>query len=499
VTTDTRTIHTLSVTAPGRPGHAPLTWGQRQVYRDMFRAADGRPYNDVGGALLPPGLDLDTVFDVLVELVRRHESLRTTFGPGPSGGGPVQRVAASGTLHVEVVDLPDLPRDALFSLVMREDQRLMGTRFNLDSELLLRPVVFRHRGTPSGVSLAVPKIVADLSGLRLLVADLVALAEAARDGRAAPAPPVGRQPFDQALFEQSSEGRRVGRSSLRRIRKELEAFPADLFTASAEPMPQRYWRGGITSRALPLAVGALAARHRTSTTVVLLAAAVAVLGHTAGRPDVGLQLISRNRHDLLQRDVVSTVVQNVPATFRVGGSGFSELVRTTWSAAMRAYRGARFDLADMAEAVREVERSRGEAIDLDCYFNDTRADQAPRPEAVRASAERIREAQADTEFQWEEHVEHDALSVFVEVFDQPTHPELMRLCLYVDTARVAPGLARRMLLAVERLLVEAVERDLSPAEVAALAAVEPREDDRHEAEYSGTVPRRGSWRTGGTE
>ncbi|QBI52628.1 condensation domain-containing protein [Streptomonospora litoralis] len=492
---DTRTVHTRTVPAPGRPDRAPLTWGQRQVYRDMHRAAAGKPYNDGGGIRLPEGLDLDAALDVVVALVQRHESLRTTVGPG-SDGALVQRVADSCELRIEVVELPDSALDEVLSLVAAEEERLLGTVFDVSADPLVRPVVFCHRGVPGGVSLAVPKIAADLAGVRLLMADLAALAESAASGRPAPPPPEGRQPFDQALYEQSADGRRVEASALRRIREEYAAFPARLFGPPAEPMPQRYWRGGIVSRAIPMAAGAIAARRRTGTTVVLLAAASAVLAHSAGRSGIGLQLISRNRHAADQRAVVGTVVQNVPAVLRVGGLGFTELLTATWSRTMRAYRAAQFDLARAADVLAEVERSRGETVDADCYFNDTRADHAPGPNAAAADSADIRAAQAETEFRWEERVEHDALSVFVEVFDHPGRTGLMRLCMYVDTAQVPPGLARRMLLAVERLLVEASDRDLSAAEVASLAAVEPSDADR--AEDPGDGRRSASWRTRGT-
>jgi hypothetical protein len=138
-----------------------------------------------------------------------------------------------------------------------------------------------------------------------------------------------------------------------------------------ETMPSpRYWRGGLTSRAIPPALHTLAERYRTTTSVVLLATTAAMLGSLNGLSTCAIQLVVGNRFTPQLRYAIGNLTQEVLATVDLRGESFEDVVRTTWSAAMGAYRHGQFDPARAAELVREASRERGVEIDLSCYFND---------------------------------------------------------------------------------------------------------------------------------
>src|SRR5207302_1267503 len=84
----------------------PLTYSQEMVWFLGQLAPENLAYNTQFQLRLTGKLDVDGLRRALTELVRRHESLRTTF---PAvGGRPVQQIAEPFDVELELVDLAAL-------------------------------------------------------------------------------------------------------------------------------------------------------------------------------------------------------------------------------------------------------------------------------------------------------------------------------------------------------------------------------------------------------
>lgn len=92
-----------------RGGEGPLTFGQRNTLMWTRGSTD---YNRMTESVLdvPGGATLDDIAAAFGVLMARHESLRTTY---PAGGPPVQRVAQSGELAIDVYAVEGPPADPL--------------------------------------------------------------------------------------------------------------------------------------------------------------------------------------------------------------------------------------------------------------------------------------------------------------------------------------------------------------------------------------------------
>src|SRR5688572_24138193 len=90
-----------------RPGPPPLSFAQQRLWFLSQLEPDLAAYNVPAAVRLIGKLDIAILNWSLNEIVRRHESLRTTFDS--VAGQPVQVIASALALSIPVVDLTDLP------------------------------------------------------------------------------------------------------------------------------------------------------------------------------------------------------------------------------------------------------------------------------------------------------------------------------------------------------------------------------------------------------
>ena len=92
-----------------RKGDLPLSFAQQRLwFLDQWNP--GSPVYNIPVILRMTGpLNLEVLEKSLIEILRRHEALRTTFAE--EQGQPVQRIAAEATLKLAVTDLEHLPED----------------------------------------------------------------------------------------------------------------------------------------------------------------------------------------------------------------------------------------------------------------------------------------------------------------------------------------------------------------------------------------------------
>jgi hypothetical protein len=101
----------------GGPDAFGLSYAQRRLWF-LDQLEPGSPAFNIATAVRLRGpLDVATFGRSLNEIVRRHETLRTTFST--DGGRPVQVVAPSLELTLEVSDLPRLPESGRESVMLR--------------------------------------------------------------------------------------------------------------------------------------------------------------------------------------------------------------------------------------------------------------------------------------------------------------------------------------------------------------------------------------------
>ncbi|MDN5757604.1 MAG: amino acid adenylation domain-containing protein, partial [Tomitella sp.] len=188
---------------PAGPGdRAPLSPAQQQVWLEYRKNPDSDSYNIAFALTLrndTDTLDIDALSAALVDLVDRHQGLRTVFVETEDGPRQVIRPtsAAATALAVDAVDEQECER-AVAEVARRP--------FDLAVEFPFRAHLFTHGSGHHELVLVLHHIVADGGSLAPLARDL-AEAYAARRGDAAPRwRPLPVHYRDYALWQQSRLG-----------------------------------------------------------------------------------------------------------------------------------------------------------------------------------------------------------------------------------------------------------------------------------------------------
>ncbi len=276
----------------------PLSFAQERMWLLDQIDPGAATYNlfhtvDISGPLAPALLARS-----LDEVVRRHQTLRTTFA-APSGA-PEPIVAPAARRPLPLVDLAGLPEPSWRPEVARLSTEERRRPFDLAAEPLFRAVLVRlSAGRHAGLLTAHP-IVFDGGSSLVLWREVAALYEAFAAGRPSPLPELPLQYADYALWQRLHLAGEPLAGEVDPWRRELAPplpvlrLPADFDRASAHG-----FLAGEVYRVLPAPLAAalreLGDRCGATLSSTLLAAWAAVLGRTGGEEDllVGTPIESR--------------------------------------------------------------------------------------------------------------------------------------------------------------------------------------------------------------
>jgi amino acid adenylation domain-containing protein len=243
---------------------------------------------DISGPLAPALLARS-----LDEVVRRHQTLRTTFAA--PGGAPEPVVAPAARRPLPLVDLAGLPEPSWGPEVARLSTEERRRPFDLAAEPLFRVALVRlSAGRHAGLLTAHP-IVFDGGSSLVLWREVAALYEAFAAGGPSPLPELPLQYADYALWQRLHLAGEVDP-----WRRELAPpLPVLRLTADFDRASAHGFLAGEVYRVLPAPLAAdlreLGGRCGATLSSTLLAAWAAVLGRTGGEEDllVGTPIESR--------------------------------------------------------------------------------------------------------------------------------------------------------------------------------------------------------------
>ncbi|MBV9926801.1 MAG: amino acid adenylation domain-containing protein [Acidobacteria bacterium] len=282
----------------------PLSYAQRRLWFFDRLTPGSHAYNICELLPLDSPLDREALARALNELLRRHESLRTTFAEF-AGGEPVQVIAPPSPLELPLVDLSALFEDEARAesarLAAEESQR----PFDLTKGPLLRTTLLRLSDEEHYLLLSVHHIVFDGWSLRVFAEELAALYEAFTRGEGSPLEELPVQYADYAVWQREQlEGGALD-AQLDYWRRALAGAPSLLELPADRPRPsvpsfrgasRRVTLGGELTRALR----ELSGREGATLFMTLLAGFAALLRGYTGQSDlvVGTPVAGRTRVEL---------------------------------------------------------------------------------------------------------------------------------------------------------------------------------------------------------
>ncbi|MFP2934233.1 condensation domain-containing protein, partial [Pyxidicoccus sp. 3LG] len=270
-------------------GPVPLSFAQQRLWF-LDQLQPGQALYNMPSALRLTGLVESAAFQrAFDELVRRHESLRTTFHV--EGGEPFQFIhpATSGLLqYMDLSALPPEQRQAEALRIATEDAR---RPFDLAAGPLLRVALVKLEPTEHVLLLNMHHSISDGWSMGVLVREVVTLYEAFRRGLPSPLPELPVQYADYSVWQRNWLRGETLQTQLGWWKEQLGGAPHALEVPTDKPRPATLThQGAAVSVHLPSALAekldALARREGITPFMLLLAAFQTVLHRHSGQDDV---------------------------------------------------------------------------------------------------------------------------------------------------------------------------------------------------------------------
>src|SRR5215510_4290458 len=319
----------------------PLSFAQERIWF-MDQLEPNRPiYNLPDTHYFKGPLDFDALQRTLTEIVRRHESLRTTFQT--VDGEPVQVIAPPQPFSLPVIDLSQLPPQERQAQAQRLADEDAQQPFDLSRGPLMRVQMVRLAEEEHLLLITMHHIVSDGWSIKLMARELETLYLAYTAGESSPLPELPIQYADFAVWQREWMRGELLEKQMEYWREQLggELPELELPMDHARPARQSF-RGaaesleysGETLRRLK-EIG----RERGATLFMTLLAAFDVLmWRYSGQTDllVGTPIANRNRTET--EGLIGFFVNTLVLRTKVNGNGtFRELLDQIRETTLRAY------------------------------------------------------------------------------------------------------------------------------------------------------------------
>ncbi|NBD11331.1 condensation domain-containing protein, partial [Corallococcus silvisoli] len=248
-------------------------------------------------------LDVAALKQGVEEIVRRHESLRTTFAT--VDGRPWQHIVPPGPVPFEVEALDSLPEAEREAEALRRARAQMDLPFDLEHGPLLRCHLYRLTAERHVLLVNMHHAVTDFVSFSVFAGELAVLYATFREGRASPLPelPIQYQDFTRWQHAWLKDG------ALERLRaywaERLSGSPQDVQLPLDFPRPEREsLRGASLDLVLPPELVAdlrqLCRAEGVTLFMLLLSAFQVLLARRSGQDDirVGFAHAQRPRPEL---------------------------------------------------------------------------------------------------------------------------------------------------------------------------------------------------------
>lgn len=241
-----RTIPRQAQRSPG-----PLSLAQHQIWLNS-QNRDRPPFYNESITIYRKGpLDFRVLESCIAEIVRRHETWRTTFDV--EDGQPVQVIhPAPRSFSLPILDLRALPVCEREVEAARRAGEDVVRPFDLKQGPLFRLVLIRLDEDDYRLYLAIHQIIVDgVSAYQVLLPELVSLYEAFSKGQSSPLPDLPTQYVDFACWQRNWLTGEVLAAQLAYWRAQLDGAPTLAWGSQRARPARQTFRGRIQPFALP--------------------------------------------------------------------------------------------------------------------------------------------------------------------------------------------------------------------------------------------------------
>ena len=368
---------------------APQSFSQGRLW--FFEQMEpGRAiYNVPGGLCIEGILQIQSLFDALLEIVRRQESLRTSFGEAPDGSGqqriePVQSIYSQDSPYVpSLVDISSLSETERVETVsqLSDDEALRP--FDLSIAPLHRASLIRSASHEHVMLITMHHIISDEWSLAVFLQELANLYSRFLRGSPSELNELTVQYSDYAVWQRESLQGEVLERQLDYWRAKLAGAPQSVELPLDRPRAVApSYRGNTVSRELSVQISeslrALAREQGVTLFTLLLAAYEVLLFRYTGRADlvIGTPVAGRDRVET--QELIGFFVNMLCVRGSLGACDtFAEVVRDLNRSMIESYGNQSLPFELLVQKI-EAQRGTGRSS----IFNVTFALEQGLPEVI---------------------------------------------------------------------------------------------------------------------
>ncbi|WP_185893246.1 non-ribosomal peptide synthetase, partial [Streptomyces sp. WAC08241] len=327
--------------AQRRPGVLPLSFAQRRLWFLDHLEGPNATYNEYRAFRLSGAVDAQALRAALVDVVGRHEALRTVFPE--ADGEPYQRILAPDEVRLEF-DVRETAESALSGALSDAVRRT----FDLEADLPIRASLFVLGPQEHVLLLVMHHIACDGWSMAPLAKDLSSAYEARQKGDIPAWAPLSAQYADYTLWQrdvlgETDDPESVYAHQLAYWSQALDGLPDVLELPTDRPRPAvQSHQGGFVAfrcdRDLHRGLERLAQEHGCTLFMVVQAGIAALLTRLGAGTDIPIGSPIAGRTDEALNDLVGFFVNTlVLRTDTSGDPSFRELLRRVRETDLTAY------------------------------------------------------------------------------------------------------------------------------------------------------------------
>ena len=361
-----------------RKQRLPLSFSQERLWFLHQLEPETTAYSMPGSIRLRGRLDINALKQTYAEIVRRHETLHTTFQM--HGGQPEQVISEDASLSVDVIDLRDLPEKKGEQRALQLADEATKQPFDLARGPLFRIAIYQLGEDHHVVHVNMHHMISDYWSFGIICREFVSLYASLAVGETPQLPALPIQYADFAYCQRQWLQGEVLEAHLGYWKEKLggDLATLELPTDRARPQVQTH-HGATESLDIPEAAAqrlrALSRREGVSLFMVLLAAFKLLLHRYAGQTDilVGTPIAGRNRTELegLIGFFINTIVMRTDLS---GDPGFRELLGRVRDTAFGAYAHQEMPFEKLVEQLAPA-RDLSRTPLFQVFFNHIRVDE----------------------------------------------------------------------------------------------------------------------------
>ncbi|MFB2976515.1 amino acid adenylation domain-containing protein [Microseira sp. BLCC-F43] len=323
-----------------REGNLTLSFAQQRLWFANQLMPGNSAYNMPATLRVFGSLNVKALEQSLNEVIKRHESLRTTFIE--VNGEPVQEIASTLSVTIPIVDLRE------FSEIDRiqKSQNLaieeIRQPFALDKAPLLRVKLLQLGETDWVILFAMHHIISDAWSLGILIQEIANIYEAFCLGKPSPLPELSIQYADFAVWQRQCLQGKVLETQLAYWKQQLSNLSI-LKLPTDRPRPAvQIFRGSkeslVISKTTTEALKTLSAKEGVTLFMTVLATFQILLHYRSGQDDIVIGTDVANRNHAETEGLIGFFINQLVLRTNLGGNPtFRELLGRVREVTLGAY------------------------------------------------------------------------------------------------------------------------------------------------------------------